>query len=195
MRKILAGCLFLTAPLAAAPTWIQPFPLGPLQQSRPAMGAYFSADIDPSSLDLVIDGRSWKDAARKWPGRLALLPDYDIDRGRHLATFSARTFDGRTVRKDWTFTIQENSNLEFTTLFPAPGQVGSSPARVGANLSAPVSTVRLEIDGKFSGTIGADGAVYHQLTQPLAPGQHRVFLQAIGLDGLVSEKSWTFRVQ
>ncbi|MBN9420800.1 MAG: hypothetical protein J0I12_35470 [Candidatus Eremiobacteraeota bacterium] len=194
MKKAIT-LLLLSAPLAAAPSWIQPFPLGPISLSRPSMGAYFAPDVDPSSIDLVIDGRSWKDTAQKTPGRLALTPNYDVERGRHLATFTARTFDGKSIRRDWTFTIQEASNLELTTLFPAPGQAGPSPTRVGANLSAPVSTVRLEIDGKFSSTIGADGAVYHQLTQPLAPGQHRVFLQAIGLDGLVSEKSWTFRVQ
>lgn len=194
MRNGLPLWVALTAPALAAP-WMQPFPLGPVATPRPAMGAYFSSDIDPSSIDFVIDGRSWKDSVRKQPGRWALNPDYDVERGRHLATFSGRTFDGKAIRRDWTFTIQDPANLEMTRLFPAPGQAGPSPERVGANLSAPVSTVRLEIDGTFRSTVGADGAVFHPLNQPLAPGIHRVLLQAIGLDGLVSEKTWTFKVQ
>ena len=186
-------CLCLSAPGLAAP-WIQPFPLGPAANSRPAMGAYFSAEIDPASIDFVIDGRSWRDAAAKQPGRWALVPNYDVDRGRHLATFSGRTFDGKTIRRDWTFTVGDAANVEFTQLFPSPGQTSANPPRVGASLSAPVSTVRLEIDGTPRSTQGADGAVFHQLSQPLATGQHRIFLQVIGLDGLVSEKSWTFQI-
>ncbi len=184
----------LSAPLLAEP-WIQPFPLGSIANPRAAMGAYFSSEIDPASIDFVIDGRSWKTEVGKQPGRWALTPSYDVDRGRHLATFSGRSFDGKPVRKDWTFTLQETANLEFTTLFPNPGQSGPSPPRVGASLSAPVSVVRLEIDGKAQATQGAEGAIFYPLSQPLAPGLHRVFLQVIGLDGLVSEKSWTFQVQ
>ncbi|MBX3168991.1 MAG: hypothetical protein KF760_16400 [Candidatus Eremiobacteraeota bacterium] len=186
--------LSLSTPLLAAP-WIQPFPLGSITTSRPAMGAYFSSEIDPNSIDFVIDGRSWKAEAGKQAGRWALSPNYDVDRGRHLATFSGRTFDGKPIRKDWTFTIQEAANLEFTALFPAPGLSGPNPPRVGASLNAPVSAVRLEIDGKERSTQGGEGAVFHQLSQPLAPGLHRAFIQVIGLDGLVSEKSWTFQVQ
>lgn len=192
--KALLLWLSLGAPALAAP-WIQPFPLGPVAQSRPAMGAYFSSDLDASSLDLVIDGRSWKAEVAKQPGRWALTPGYDVDRGRHLATFSGRTFDGKTIRKDWTFTIGEAANIDFTALFPAAGLSGPNPPRVGASLSAPVRSVHLEIDGTERSTRGADGAVFHQLNQPLAPGLHRVFLQVTGLDGLVSEKSWTFQVQ
>lgn len=157
------------------------------------MGAYFSREIDPGSIDFVIDGRSWKEGAAKQPGRWALSPGYDVDRGRHLATFSGRTFDGKPIRRDWTFTVQEAANLEFTALFPV-GLSTPNPARVGASLSAPVSVVRLEIDGNPRSTQGADGAVFHVLAQPLAPGRHRVFFQVIGLDGLVSEKSWTFQI-
>ncbi len=186
-------CLCVHVPVLAAP-WIQPFPLGSVDNARPAMGAYFSAEIDPASVDFVIDGRSWREAAAKQPGRWALVPNYDVDGGRHLATFSARTFDGKSLRRDWTFTVKDAANLEFTRLFPPPGQTSPSPSRVGASLSAPVSNVRLEIDGTPRSTQGADGAVFHPLGQPLAPGPHRVFLQVIGLDGLVSEKSWTFQV-
>lgn len=189
---LLAWCS-LSAPLLAAP-WIQPFPLGPISTPRPAMGAYFSPEIDPASIDLVIDGRSWKVEVGKQPGRWALTTNYDVAGGSHLATFSGRTFDGKEIRKDWTFTMLEPANLEFTALFPTPGQSVSGPPRVGASLSAPVSVVRLEIDGKARSTRRGEGAVFHQISQPLAPGLHRVFLQVIGLDGLVSEKSWTFQV-
>ena len=174
--------------LAHAEGWIQPFPLGTVSGSRPAMGAYFSSDFDPNSIEFVIDGRSWKDIVQKQPGRWALNPNYDVDRGRHLATFSGRTRGGETLRRDWTFTLGEPASLEFGPPFPASGQ------RVGASLSAPVASVRLEIDGKPVPTRGADGAVFHQLTQPLAPGPHRALLQVVGLDGLVSEKSWIFQV-
>jgi hypothetical protein len=153
------------------------------------MGAYFSTDLDPSSIEFVIDGRSWKDLAQKQPGRWALNPNYDVDRGRHLATFSGRTRSGQTVRRDWTFTLGETASLEFGPPFPASG------LRVGTTLSAPVSSVRLEIDGQAVQTRGADGAVFHQLSQPLSPGRHRVLLQVVGLDGLVSEKSWILQVQ
>lgn len=188
--------LILAAPAWAAPeSWIQPFPLGPIANPRPAMGAYFSSDLDPNSIEFIIDGRSFKDAMQRQPGRWALKPDYDVDRGRHMATFSARTFSGQSLQKDWTFTIQDPANLEFTNLFPAPGQLSPAQPRIGSNLSAPVSQVRLEVDGAALPTVGADGAVYHQLTRPLVPGLHRVHLQVVGLDGLVSEKSWTFQSQ
>lgn len=193
-RWLIPAWLLLSVPTLADP-WIQPFPLGSTATLRTPMGAYFSAEMDPASIDFVIDGRSWKNEAGKQPGRWALTPTYDIAGGRHLATFSGRTFDGQPVRKDWTFTVQEAANLEFTDLFPAPGAAAPSPLRVGAGLSAPVSSVRLEIDGKGHATQGLDGAVFHTLGQPLAPGSHRVFLQVIGLDGLVSEKSWTFQVR
>lgn len=190
--KLLAW-LSLQSSVLAAP-WIQPFPVGSVANPRAPMGAYFSAEIDPATLDFVIDGRSWKDASAKQPGRWALTPSYDVDRGRHLATFSGRTFDGKPIRRDWSFTVQEAANLEFTSIFPAAGQNTPNPPRVGASLSAPVSAVRLEIDGRPRSTQGADGAIFHPLIQPLAPGLHRAFLQVIGLDGLVSEKSWTFQV-
>lgn len=159
------------------------------------MGAYFSSDLDPNSIDFVIDGRSFKDAMRRQPGRWALSPNYDVDRGRHLASFTARTFAGESVRRDWTFTILEPATLEFTNLFPSPGQLSPSQPRVGSSLSAPVSVVRLELDGAMMPTTGADGAVFCQVTRPLSPGMHRVRLQVVGLDGLVSEKSWTFQSQ
>lgn len=185
--------LSLQSSVLAAP-WIQPFPVGSVSNPRAPMGAYFSREIDPATVEFVIDGRSWKEGAAKQPGRWALTPGYDVDRGRHLATFSGRTFDGKPIRRDWTFTVQEAANLEFTSVFPASGQSTPNPPRVGASLSAPVSAVRLEIDGAARSTQGADGAIFHLLTQPLTPGLHLVFLQVIGLDGLVSEKSWTFQV-
>ena len=132
---------------------------------------------------------------QRQPGRCALKPNYDVDRGRHLASFSARTFSGESLRRDWTFTIQEPANLDFTNLFPAPGQSVPAQPRIGSYLSAPVSLVILLLDGVSLPTQGADGAVFHQLTRPLPPGQHRVQLQVVGLDGLVSEKSWTFQTQ
>ena len=172
---------------AHADGWIQPFPLGTVSGSRPAMGAYFSSDLDPNSIEFVIDGRSWKEAVQKQTGHWALIPNYDIDRGRHLATFSGRSRTGKTLRRDWTFTIGEGANLEFGPPLPASG------LRIGAGLSAPVGFVHLEIDGKAVATQGADGAVFHQITQPLAPGHHLALLQVVGLDGLVSEKSWGFQ--
>lgn len=176
-----------TTLLARADGWIQPFPVGTVGGSRPAMGAYFSSDLDPNSLEFVIDGRSWKDFVQKQPGRWALTPNYDVDRGRHLATFSGRTRNGQTVRRDWTFTVGEVANLEFGPPLSGAGQ------RVGAPLSAPVRFVRLEIDGKVVPTQGADGAVFHPLAQPLSAGRHQALLLVVGLDGLVSEKSWFFQ--
>jgi hypothetical protein len=196
MRLVGLLVLALTALGQAAPeSWIQPFPLGPIANSRPAMGAYFSADLDPNSIEFIIDGRSFRDAMQRQPGRWAMLPNYDVDRGRHLAVFSARTFSGESIRKDWTFTIQDPANLEFTHLFPAPQEISPPQPRIGSYLSAPVSQVRLELDGARLPTVGADGAVYHQMTHPLRPGPHSVRLQVVGLDGLVSEKSWTFQSQ
>ena len=140
------------------------------------------------SVQFIVDGRNLTSAATQDSGRWSWSPSYDLDRGRHTAVLQGRTPGGQEVSRSWIFVIAEASSLEVVSVSPNGEQ-----AAVGATFSGPLQKARLYLDGQpVNGQLTQEKILY-QPSRPLPTGRHKAAVRAMGLDGSVVEKSWTFQ--
>ncbi|MBT9588760.1 hypothetical protein IV102_35830 [bacterium] len=153
---------------------------------RPTVGAYLAPGLQ--SVQFIVDGRNLTSDATQDSSRWSWAPSYDLDRGRHTAVVQGRTQGGQEVSRSWIFVIAEASTLEVVSVTPNGEQA------IGATFSGPLQKARLYLDGQPVHGQLTQNKILYQPPRPLPNGRHKAAVRAMGLDGSVVEKSWTFQV-
>lgn len=192
-------CLVALVCLCVSPAraQIQAFPTGTVEQQRPSIGAYFSQEVDPNTLQFQIDGVDIGPKASKLPNRWSWTPGYDLSPGYHSARLSGRTRSGQVIHQDWAFSIGTASGFSLLSVTPPPEQPTTLQPSWLVRFSQPVRSAQLLIDKRpVSNAIQISQSDLNlKLPKPLRAGNHQLQLQAIGLDGNIVQRSWSFAAQ
>ena len=85
---------------------LTPLPLpGQDTDRRPNIGCLVPAGMHPQSYRLIVDGRDFTGAASQNGNRIAFQPDYDLDLGRHQASFTGMA-NGQRLEQNWEFYVR-----------------------------------------------------------------------------------------
>lgn len=188
---------FACLSMSPAGAQIQAFPTGAIEQFRPSIGAYFSQDVDPNSLQFQIDGVDIGPKASKSPNRWSWTPNYDLSPGYHSARLSGRTRTGKIVSQDWAFSIAAASDFSILSIAPSPQQPTSLQPSWLVRFSQPVRSAQVLLDKRIveDAVQISQSDLNLKFARAIPAGSHQVQLQAIGVDGNILQRSWSFVAQ
>ncbi|MBS2035253.1 hypothetical protein JST97_09700 [bacterium] len=191
----------------AVPAWAQ-FPANnsSSQNRRPNVGYDFHQSV--RDMRLWLDGQDLTVACNKNGSIISILLNHDLGFGPHTVQVQARNFLNQPISKSWTFKVlgPNNSNInnpngivndKISRLNPSADEViQNSRPRITVDFTQNLRSGRAFLDGKevtgWTGVSGGNLAI--QVGNDLAPGTHRVMVEATFVNGLKYIHSWSFKV-
>lgn len=188
-------CAFLLATSAASQeVAVQPFPTGSLSIFRPSVGAYLHPQVDPQSLQFVIEGIDVTGTAQKSGSRWTWSPTHDLKTGYYTASLQGRWRNGNPFRRDWAFWLGEPARLQLTEATPSSGQSLATGSPVEVRFSQPVHRAQVTFNGQpfNQGVTIHNSSVRAQVPGNLKAGRHLFQISAQAVDGSWLQRSWPF---